>query len=83
MRDKSVQEITEYPFPPAAEVILTAPDSPRSVRPETLAKIYDPNLRIAASARDALREAQASAPDDLVVITGSLYLAGEILGLLQ
>ena len=37
MRDKAVEEVTDTLFPLAAEVILTAPDQPRALNPESLA----------------------------------------------
>ncbi|MDZ4802015.1 MAG: folylpolyglutamate synthase/dihydrofolate synthase family protein [Bryobacteraceae bacterium] len=84
MRDKSVQEITEILFPLADTVILTAPDSPRAVRPEALAAESDhPNILVLETAREALEHARNARPDDLVIITGSLYLVGEILALIQ
>jgi dihydrofolate synthase / folylpolyglutamate synthase len=84
MRDKSVQEVTEILFPVAAEVIVTAPDSPRAVRPEALAAESDhPATRAVAGAKDALAEARRTDPDEMCVITGSLYLVGEVLSLLQ
>ncbi len=84
MRDKSVGEIAEILFPLAAEVLVTAPNSQRAVRPEALVAESDhPNIRAVPTVRSALVEARASAPEDVVVIAGSLYLVGEILALLQ
>ena len=84
MRDKSVQEITEILFPLADEVVLTSPASPRAVRPEALQAESDhPRMRVAGSAAEALAFARTVPPEDAVFITGSLYLVGEILGLLQ
>ena len=84
MRDKSVQEITEILFPLADEVILTTLTSPRAVRPDALLRTSDHrNMSVAESAADALALARATDPDDVAVITGSLYLVGEIESLLQ
>jgi folylpolyglutamate synthase/dihydropteroate synthase len=84
MRDKSVQEITEILFPLADEVILTTLASPRAVRPDALLRTSDHlNMSVAESAADALALARATDPDDVAVITGSLYLVGEIESLLQ
>lgn len=84
MRDKSVQEITEILFPLADQVVLTAPAAPRAVRPEALRADSDhPRMRAVATAQDALEFARSVPPQDAVFITGSLYLVGEILGLLQ
>jgi dihydrofolate synthase / folylpolyglutamate synthase len=84
MRDKSVEEITEILFPLADELVLTAPASHRAVRPEVLASAAEPRqTRIAPSARDALALARSVRPEDVVFITGSLYLVGEIRALLE
>lgn len=84
MRDKSVEEIIDVLFPLADEVIVTAPSSPRAVRPEVLLNMTEhPNARVIRSVSDALQEARWSAKEDVVVITGSLYLIGEVLALLQ
>ena len=84
MRDKSVQEITEILFPLATEIVLTAPNSPRAVRPEALLEESEhPRMRVVGSAADALVFARSVPPEDAVFITGSLYLVGEILSLLQ
>ncbi|MDE3198932.1 MAG: bifunctional folylpolyglutamate synthase/dihydrofolate synthase, partial [Acidobacteriota bacterium] len=48
MRDKAVDEVTNTLFPLAAEVIVTAPDQPRALNPDSLAGITDhARLRIA------------------------------------
>jgi dihydrofolate synthase/folylpolyglutamate synthase len=84
MRDKSVDEITEILFPLADELILTAPNSHRAVRPEALAAAAEPTrARVVPSAREALEFARTAPADDVVLITGSLYLVGEIRALLQ
>jgi dihydrofolate synthase/folylpolyglutamate synthase len=81
MRDKAVAEMAGILFPRAAEVILTAPRQPRAVSPETLAKIADhPRARMAANIEEAL--AAAGAPEDLVLVTGSLFLVAEARALL-
>jgi dihydrofolate synthase/folylpolyglutamate synthase len=78
MRDKSLEEITETLFPLAERVILTAPDAPRAVSPESLAAaVSHPNLTVAptvAAALDLAREAPGNAA---VFVTGSLFIVGE------
>jgi dihydrofolate synthase/folylpolyglutamate synthase len=77
MRDKSVEEIAGILFPLADELILTAPVSSRALRPEALAEIAGRG-RVEPRIKDALERVRAEAhPDDLVVITGSLFLVGE------
>lgn len=77
MRDKAVEEIAGILFPLADELIFTAPENPRALRPEALAEIAGRGRTASniASALDLVR-AEASA-EDVVVITGSLFLAGE------
>ena len=75
MRDKSVEEIAGILFPLAGELIFTAPDYSRALRPEALREIAGRG-RVAASVEEALKIAEADA-DDLIVITGSLFLVGE------
>jgi len=81
MRDKAVDEVIGTLFPLAAEVILTAPDQPRALNPESLAQVSDhPNLSVAATIHDALRMVRAEPMTTFV--TGSLFLVGEARGAL-
>jgi len=76
MRDKAVDEVIGTLFPLADEVIVTAPDQPRALNPESLAEVSDhPNLRIAADLAGALRMAREKPMTTF--ITGSLFLVGE------
>ncbi|HUA83311.1 MAG TPA: folylpolyglutamate synthase/dihydrofolate synthase family protein [Bryobacteraceae bacterium] len=75
MRDKAVEEIAGILFPLADELIFTAPNYSRALRPEALQEIAGSG-RIASSIEEALRLAEAG-PDDVIVITGSLFLIGE------
>jgi dihydrofolate synthase / folylpolyglutamate synthase len=81
MRDKAIEEIAGVLFPLADELIFTAPSSDRALRPEAL-------LELAARGHTApdiaagldllrLRAAQEDLSDDVVIITGSLFLVGE------
>lgn len=84
MRDKSVGEIADVLFPLVHELVLTAADNPRALHPETLLQHIDhPKARTVPNLAEALgmvrREA---APDDLIFISGSLYLVGEARALL-
>ena len=77
MRDKAVEEVTGILFPMAARIIATAPNNPRALRPEVIAE-QSPGARVAASVREAIELAKAgAAADDLIVITGSLFVVGE------
>ena len=77
MRDKSIEEIAGILFPLAQDLLLTAPDNPRAVRPEALAEIAGRG-EIVATIGEAIELARARASaDDVILITGSLFLAGE------
>jgi dihydrofolate synthase/folylpolyglutamate synthase len=76
MRDKAVDEVINALFPLAAEVILTAPDQPRALNPESILEASDhPNQRVAATIADALRMVRETPMTTF--ITGSLFLVGE------
>jgi dihydrofolate synthase/folylpolyglutamate synthase len=77
MRDKAVDEMGAILFPLADELILTAADSPRSLPPEelvTLAGSGRTQSNIGAALELVARE---TAAEDVIVITGSLFLVGE------
>lgn len=82
MRDKAVHEITSTLFPLASEVYLTYPAHPRAARPEEILAALDPSLpkpQIELDPANALQRAcQASSPEDVVLVVGSLYLVGAI-----
>jgi dihydrofolate synthase / folylpolyglutamate synthase len=87
MRDKAVEEIAGILFPLAAELIFTAPASDRALRPQALVELAGrgetaPNVA-AALEMVRLRGAQEDISEDAVVITGSLFLAGEARALFQ
>jgi dihydrofolate synthase/folylpolyglutamate synthase len=76
MRDKAVDEVTNTLFPLAAEVIVTAPDQPRALNPQSLAEVAEhPRLFITATLAEALLLADAEPMTTF--ITGSLFLVGE------
>jgi len=77
MRDKSVDEIAGILFPRASELIFVAPSSSRALRPETLVEIAGRG-ETAANVGAALDHARSQASaDDVILITGSLFLVGE------
>ena len=83
MRDKSVDEIGDLLSSVASEIILTAADSPRALRPEALAPLFDhPRVRTAPRLAGALALAGEASPQDAIFITGSLQLVGEAYSLL-
>ena len=84
MRDKAIDEISGILFPRAHQVIVTAPQQARALAPEALRDIGDhPNLRTAPTLRDALALVEDASPEDVVFITGSLFLVAEARALLM
>ena len=82
MRDKALDELASILFPAAREVILTELDNPRAATLENLkaaapSDFDQANLHEATSVAEALQIARrVTDPDGLILITGSLYLAG-------
>jgi dihydrofolate synthase/folylpolyglutamate synthase len=77
MRDKAVDEIAGILFPLASELILTAPDNARALRPEALRELAGRG-HLAPNISAALEHVRAGASeDDVILITGSLFLVGE------
>ena len=65
------------------EVVVTAPAVDRATPPADLARLFDPPAEVADGVRTALDRARRLAGSDgVVVVCGSLYLAGEVLELL-
>jgi dihydrofolate synthase/folylpolyglutamate synthase len=81
MRDKAVEEVTGILFPLASELIFPVLDSSRALRPEALVELAGRGQTAAniGGAMDVLksRAEQEDISDDVVVITGSLFLVGE------
>jgi dihydrofolate synthase / folylpolyglutamate synthase len=82
MRDKAVDEIAGLLFPKAAAVILTAPHQSRAISAPLLAEMTAHHAAHAEAIPDpaqALERAlQLASPNDVIFITGSLYLVGEL-----
>ncbi len=87
MRDKAISEMTEILFPLAERVIATQPENPRSASPEEIQKAASrtsTEIEAVATVASALERARAIAgPDMIVVITGSIYLVGEAMRILD
>lgn len=81
MRDKAVDEICELLFPRARAVVLTAPDQPRALAPQALARACGPlaaQFEIAAGYPAAFAAARRLSKGEApIFVTGSLYLVGE------
>ncbi len=82
LRDKAVDEVAGILFPRAGEVIFTAPRTSRAISAAQLAEIaghHAPHFSVIPDAEKALDYALAkAAPEDVVFITGSLYLIGQL-----
>jgi dihydrofolate synthase / folylpolyglutamate synthase len=79
LRDKAVAEMASMLFPLADRLILTAPANVRAMPPED---IPAPSARITHSIAEAIGLLDGAAREDVIFITGSLYLAGEARALL-
>jgi dihydrofolate synthase / folylpolyglutamate synthase len=87
LRDKAVDEVAGLLFPLAAEVILTAPATSRAIsaaQVEEIAAHYANKSTTIANAGDAIEYALSkAAAADVIFITGSLYLVGQLRHYLQ
>lgn len=82
VRDKAVDEIAGLLFPRAASLVLTQARQPRAISAAALREMTShlaPHAEAIADAPVAVERAIARAgPDDVVFVTGSLYLAGDL-----
>ena len=82
MRDKAVDEIAGLLFPRASTVIFTAPAQPRSISAPLLAEMTAHHARVSEVVPDPVqalaRALKLASPEDVIFITGSLYLVGEL-----
>lgn len=87
MRDKAIAEMASILFPMAEYVVATNADNPRSATPGEIAEV---GVRTGAeiigdpTVLDAIyRARELAGADGVVVVTGSIYLVGEVMGLLD
>jgi dihydrofolate synthase / folylpolyglutamate synthase len=79
MRDKAIDEVSSQLFPLAQKLIVTKPDFPRALQPETILATADhPNAMSTESVAEAIAVARNAPADGAVFFTGSLYLVGEV-----
>lgn len=81
LQDKDYQEMMDLLLPYAKGVVLLKPDSPRALDPDILAKYlrgHGAKVRVAKSVTQALDLGFALADGTPLVLTGSLYLLGEV-----
>jgi dihydrofolate synthase/folylpolyglutamate synthase len=87
MRDKAIAEMSEILFPLADRVIATQADNPRSASAEEIqqaAARTSADIEAAPDVASALKRAGGLAgPRGVVVITGSIYIVGEAMRLLE
>jgi dihydrofolate synthase/folylpolyglutamate synthase len=79
MRDKAVAEMAGMLFPLADRVIVTAPANSRAMTPET---IPAPGAVITHTVPEAVALVRQAAANDVIFITGSLFVVGEARALL-
>ncbi len=83
MRDKAISEMTEILFPLAERVIATRPGNPRAASPEEIQRAAvrtGVDVETVEDVKLALERARVLAgAKALVVITGSIYLVGEVM----
>ncbi|MEP7149950.1 MAG: folylpolyglutamate synthase/dihydrofolate synthase family protein [Acidobacteriota bacterium] len=82
--DKDVKEIASVLFPRAERLILTTPDNSRAMRAEDIL-LFVPEgfdqgrVFVTPSANAAIEKArEVSGKQDAILVTGSLYLVGEV-----
>ena len=86
LRDKAIQEMTEVLFPIAAHVVVTQVNNPRAATADELlqagartgADMHAEENVLAALARAR----EVSNADGVIVVTGSIYLVGEVMSAL-
>jgi dihydrofolate synthase/folylpolyglutamate synthase len=83
MRDKAISEMTEILFPLADRVIATRPENPRAASPEEIqqaAARTGVEIEAVEDVHQAVERARVLAQaGTVVVITGSIYLVGEVM----
>jgi dihydrofolate synthase/folylpolyglutamate synthase len=82
LNDKDYKAMARRLFPLADRIILTGIREERALKPEdieSVARLYNKNVEVARDSREAVSRAiDGAADEDLVCVTGSLYLIGEI-----
>ena len=82
LKDKDYKAMLKKLLPLGDRLILTSPDTERAMPPEAIvpvAKQYLRRIEVVKNSRDALKRALSIADqNDLICVTGSLYLIGEI-----
>lgn len=86
MRDKAISEMTEILFPLAERVIATRPQNPRAASPEEIQRAAERtgvDVETVEDVKLAVQRARVLASAaTVVVITGSIYLVGEVMSII-
>ena len=87
MRDKAIAEIAEILFPLADRIIATRPANPRSAAPEEIQQAGErtgAEIEAVPDVHTALNRARTCASNSgVMVVTGSIYLVGEAMQVLD
>ncbi|MBI5416755.1 bifunctional folylpolyglutamate synthase/dihydrofolate synthase [Candidatus Poribacteria bacterium] len=87
LKDKNREKILETLCPLAHEIILTTISYERASSPEELyeiAKKYSKNITLIPTVESSITYAKSRASkDDIICISGSLYILGEAIGILK
>lgn len=82
LRDKAVDEIAGLLFPGAQTVILTSPAQPRAISASVLAEMTGHHAQQVEIVPDPVRAferaLELASPEDVIFVTGSLYLVGDL-----
>lgn len=85
--DKDLTAFAEHLGPLASRLVLTRPDSPRAYAPEIISRAFAGCVSeplVLPKVSDAVdRAMELARPDGVVVVTGSIYTAGEALAHLE
>ena len=89
MRGKDVAALTQLLFPRCARIVLTQPENSRALTYQDLLAVLPEdfkkqNVFICDRVSNAIDIAETVTPDDsIILVTGSLYLVGEVKKILQ
>jgi dihydrofolate synthase/folylpolyglutamate synthase len=78
LADKDVERVLPALAERAETVVLTTPDSPRAVDPDSLAAAAASSSTVIEPRRPEALSMALSAPADFVVVCGSVYLVGDV-----
>jgi dihydrofolate synthase/folylpolyglutamate synthase len=84
MNDKATSEILSILVPAVDRLILTRPNNSRAADPADISRQIPKPVIIEPNVSDALKKAvEISGEEDVILVTGSLYLVGEVRAVLK